>query len=149
MRVFEVDRFYPAVFFLFFPSILLAGKINTELSAELLYPNVIPPVYQIGGFNDEEVAEELTSIEDISYIDEDFLIVSESGGHRLLLMSSAGEIIRHSGGFGKKSCQFNTPKGVYLHGDLLYVVDAGNKRIQILNATNLSCQSMFSIPEVA
>ena len=61
------------------------------------------------------------------------IYVSEFGGNdRIQVFSAKGEFLRGWGRYGKKPGEFRRPQGLALDGDLLYVADAVNHRVQVL-----------------
>lgn len=63
----------------------------------------------------------------------DRLYVADSLNDRVLVFSSAGDYLFVFGGFGSKAGQFSTPQdlSVDLENNVLYVLDKGNRRVQI------------------
>ena len=70
---------------------------------------------------------------DIVLIGEDQLLVTDTGNHRLQLMSREGDFISSIGSFGNQLGQFNEPVGLAAAADgTVYVADTWNGRIQRL-----------------
>tara|TARA_R110001583_G_scaffold69544_2_gene197105 strand:+ start:26269 stop:27417 length:1149 start_codon:yes stop_codon:yes gene_type:complete len=67
------------------------------------------------------------------------VFISDTGGvstqkhHILEINSRTGELIRTIGTRGSGDLEFNLPKDITLDGNLLYVVDSGNFRIQVID----------------
>ncbi|WP_206485983.1 hypothetical protein [Thalassotalea sp. G2M2-11] len=65
--------------------------------------------------------------------------ISDTGGvstqkHHILEMdASTGEVLRTIGTRGSKDVEFNLPKDIALDNNLLYVVDSGNFRVQVID----------------
>jgi YYY domain-containing protein len=60
------------------------------------------------------------------------LIVADTGKHRLVFLTQDGQVLRSIGGEGQGLGQFIEPVGLAVIGDLLFVADVGNQRIQVL-----------------
>src|SRR2546423_627439 len=64
------------------------------------------------------------------------VFVADTGNHRIVLLSSAGEVVPGWGGCGGEVGRFHRPSGVAVDPDgNLYVADTGNSRVQKLTVT--------------
>ena len=83
---------------------------------------------------------------DIAVTEEGILALAETGHHTVTLYSKAGRKI-HSFGFANSSGhadgQFHSPSAVTIRGDLMYVCEAGNNRIQKFSLRKRSFLSRF------
>ncbi len=67
------------------------------------------------------------------------IYIADTGGvstqkhHILEFDSASGELLRTIGKRGSGDLEFNLPKDIVLDGNLLYVVDSGNFRVQVIN----------------
>ena len=82
-----------------------------------------------------------------------FFAGTDSGNHRVLFVLPNGIVTRTIGGFGFADGQFNTPLGLAMDSDRLYVADTLNRRVQVfdLRGTHLFTlgapfTGAFSIP---
>lgn len=65
-----------------------------------------------------------------------FIADGESGNHRIVKYSQAGQFVTWWGGRGAQPGQFNEPHSIAIDAaGLLYVGDRGNKRIQVFDQT--------------
>lgn len=63
------------------------------------------------------------------------VVVSDNGGHRLLIFRPDGSWLKSFGGRGHELGQFHYPKGIACGlSDTIYVVDSSNHRIQVFDA---------------
>lgn len=70
---------------------------------------------------------------DIVLIGDDRLLVTDTGNHRLQLLTRDGQFLSSIGGFGNQLGQFNEPVGLAVAPDgTVYVADTWNGRIQRL-----------------
>lgn len=63
----------------------------------------------------------------------DNILVSDSGTHSIEVLNFDGEYIRSIGSLGSAPGEFNKPHAIVVYGNEVYVLDSGNKRIQILD----------------
>ncbi len=68
--------------------------------------------------------------------DKDNLWVADTSAHKILQFSPQGQLLKALGGMGSEPGRFRTPTGVAVRGDLLYVADNGNGRIQVIKTTS-------------
>ncbi|MCW5581443.1 MAG: phytase, partial [Luteimonas sp.] len=62
-----------------------------------------------------------------------WLIATAKTGHRLVVFDAdSGERLRDFGGKGAAPGEFLRPNGVAVHGDLLFVSERDNRRVQVL-----------------
>lgn len=63
------------------------------------------------------------------------VLIADTGNHRVLTVSTSGELLREFGGFGWGEGQFDTPSGLAVYtGFYTYVLDEGNRRVQRFDA---------------
>ena len=62
-----------------------------------------------------------------------FFAGTDSGNHRVLFVLPNGIVTRVIGGFGFADGQFNTPLGLAMDSQRLYVADTLNRRVQVFN----------------
>ena len=73
-------------------------------------------------------------------INGDIIYVTENGGHRIQKITLGGEFISTFGINGSGGGQFSYPWGICIGPDgRIYVVDAGNDRIQVFNSDDSFC----------
>ena len=99
----------------------------------------------------EDVAgEELDSV--ATWVDGDnrtWLLASGKSTHRLSLFDGdTGEALRTFGARGEAPGEFNRPNGVAVFGDLLFVVERDNHRVQLLSLPDFAPQAMFGADEL-
>lgn len=63
----------------------------------------------------------------------DNILVSDSGTHTIEVLNFDGEYIRSIGSLGSAPGEFNKPHAVVIYESEVYVLDSGNKRIQIFD----------------
>jgi DNA-binding beta-propeller fold protein YncE len=61
-----------------------------------------------------------------------FIYVANSGMNNLVIFDLEGNLVLRYGGWGKDMGRFAQPTDIKVHGELIYVVDSENNRIQIL-----------------
>ena len=66
-------------------------------------------------------------------VDEEKIVISDSGNNCLYAMGLHGENLSKVGGIGNGKCEFLHPTGLTYTGGKYYVVDSGNDRIEILD----------------
>lgn len=67
-----------------------------------------------------------------------WLISSAKNVHQLLVFDAdSGELLHRVGGRGDGAGEFLRPNGVFVHGDLLFVSERDNRRVQILELPSL------------
>ena len=82
---------------------------------------------------------------DVAVTEDGCLVVAEQASHTVTLYTKTGNSV-HSFGAGDAGCadgQFNHPIAVAVKGDLLYVVDEGNNRVQKFNIGRKCFESKF------
>ena len=82
---------------------------------------------------------------DVAVTEDGCLVVAEQASHTVTLYTKTGNSV-HSFGAEDAGCadgQFNHPIAVAVKGDLLYVVDEGNNRVQKFNIGKKCFQSKF------
>jgi sugar lactone lactonase YvrE len=63
------------------------------------------------------------------------VLIADTGNHRVLTVSTSGEIVREFGGFGWGDGQLDSPTGLAVYtGFYTYVLDEGNRRVQRFDA---------------
>ena len=65
---------------------------------------------------------------------EEDICVVDSAEHRLLVLDAEGKICNTIGNVGNGPLEFLNPCGIAAHEGRIYILDAGNRRIQILNS---------------
>jgi len=65
------------------------------------------------------------------------LVISDSGNNRIIITSEHGEVEHIIGGYNQgfkdgdfKSARFNSPQGVCVHDNIIYVADNNNHAIR-------------------
>ena len=73
-----------------------------------------------------------------------WLIASAKTSHRLLVLDGdSGALLRTFGEPGKGVGQFRRPNGVAVHGDLLFVVERDNHRVQVFTLPDFVPAGVF------
>lgn len=104
-----------------------AGKL--EVPDDLKYPNIIPPLHEIGGFG-SDLAGRISEIQDIAFAPDGSLIVSDGASRTLLRLDMDGRILASSVNTGASALLLGKPKGIHLtEAGALYVVDAARRRL--------------------
>lgn len=107
---------------------------------------VIPETY----VSPETSGEELDSV--ATWPAEDgrtWLIASAKTSHRLLVLDAdTGALLRTVGGPGKVAGQFRRPNGVAVHGDLLFVVERDNHRVQAFTLPDFAPAGVFGADQL-
>ena len=67
-------------------------------------------------------------------VDEEKIVISDSGNNCLYVMDLQGENLSKVGGIGNGECEFLHPTGLAYTRGYYYVVDSGNDRIEIENS---------------
>ncbi len=68
-----------------------------------------------------------------------WLIATAKETHQLVVYDGdTGRTLRSVGGKGERPGQFNRPNGIAVHGDLLFVVERDNHRVQLLRLPDFS-----------
>lgn len=68
-----------------------------------------------------------------------WLIATAKETHQLVVYDGdSGQTLRNFGAKGEQPGQFNRPNGIAVHGDLLFVVERDNHRVQLLRLPDLS-----------
>ena len=83
---------------------------------------------------------------DVAVINEGHLAVAEYTYHTVTLYSTTGQKVHmfgSAGSYGDADGQFQNPSAVAIKGDLLYVCESGNKRVQKFSITRRSYISKF------
>jgi 3-phytase len=118
-------------------------------------PAVAPPPVEVRTVreryvSEESAADELDSL--ASWTTEDgrtWLIATAKSTHRLVLFDGdSGARLREFGGEGAGPAQFNRPNGVAVHGDMLFVVERDNRRVQVLSLPSLAPLATFGESEL-
>lgn len=84
------------------------------------------------------------------YYDGDYVYVSDSGNHRIVVFDKDGFFVTSYGIFGDGDGEFYFPSGIAVSGDYIYVADRQNNRIQKLlksDGTFVSELLGFLLPE--
>ena len=87
-----------------------------------------------------------SSPNDVAVTEEGHLAVAEYGSHTVTLYSKTGQKVHMfgtAGGYGTADGQFHSPSAVAIKGDLLYVCESGNKRVQKFSISQQSFISKF------
>ena len=78
-----------------------------------------------------------------------WLIASAKSGHRLVIFDAdSGQRLRTAGGKGAAPGEFLRPNGVAVFGDLLFVVERDNRRVQVLRMPEFSPVGSFGNGEL-
>ena len=83
---------------------------------------------------------------DVAVTEEGHLAVAEYGYHTVTLYSKTGQIVHvfgTAGSCGTADGQFHSPSAVAIKGDLLYVCESGNNRVQKFSISRRSFISKF------
>jgi 3-phytase len=100
--------------------------------------------------SDEAPGDELDSL--ATWVTEDgrtWLIASAKATHRLVVFDAdSGERLRTFGSRGNAPGQFNRPNGVAVHGDVLFVVERDNRRVQALTLPDFKPLATFGKDEL-
>ncbi|XP_069835856.1 NHL repeat-containing protein 2 [Dendropsophus ebraccatus] len=79
----------------------------------------------------------------------DTLVISDTGHHRILVVSKDGQILHTIGGRGSgwkdggfSECLFNSPQGVAIRGNTIYVADTENHLIRKVNLDTLTVSTV-------
>lgn len=68
-----------------------------------------------------------------------WLVVAAAASHRLVLFDAdSGELLREVGALGERAGSFREPLAVAVGGDLAFVVERGNARVQVLRLPGLA-----------
>jgi 3-phytase len=109
-------------------------------------PTTVPETY----VSDEAPGDELDSL--ATWVTEEgrtWLIASAKATHRLVVFDAdSGERLREVGSRGQAPGQFNRPNGVAVHGDVLFVVERDNHRVQALTLPELEPLATFGENEL-
>lgn len=100
--------------------------------------------------SEERAGDELDSL--ASWTAEDgrtWLIATAKSTHRLVLFDGdSGARVREVGGEGKAPGQFKRPNGIAVHGDLVFVVERDNRRVQVLSLPEFAPVGTFGEGEL-
>ncbi|GAB3377970.1 NHL repeat-containing protein [Lysobacter fragariae] len=98
----------------------------------------------------ETPAEELDSLATWPTPDgKTWLIATGKSSHRLVVFDAdTGEQLRTVGGEGKEPGQFKRPNGIAVQGDLLFVVERDNHRVQVLHLPDFAPLATFGETEL-
>ncbi|GHA77682.1 phytase [Cognatilysobacter bugurensis] len=114
-----------------------------EPAAQLI---TLPETY----VSDASPADELDSL--ATWVTEDgrtWLIASAKASHRLVVFDAdSGERVREVGMRGNAPGQFNRPNGLAVHGDVLFVVERDNRRVQALSLPDFEPLGTFGEGEL-
>ncbi|XP_068114903.1 NHL repeat-containing protein 2 [Hyperolius riggenbachi] len=79
----------------------------------------------------------------------DRLVISDTGHHRILVVSKSGKILHTIGGTecgrkdgGFSQCSFNSPQGVAIQGNNIYVADTENHLIRRIDLDTLTVSTL-------
>ncbi len=73
-----------------------------------------------------------------------WLIATAKSSHRLVVYDAeTGERLRSVGSRGEGPLQFNRPNGIAIHGDLLFVAERDNHRVQVLSLPDFTPLGMI------
>lgn len=100
--------------------------------------------------SEESAADELDSLATWSTEDgRTWLIATAKSTHRLVLFDGdSGARLREFGSEGDAPGQFKRPNGVAVHGDMLFVVERDNRRVQVLALPSLETLATFGQAEL-
>ena len=70
------------------------------------------------------------------------------GGRLVIYDGDTGNTLRHFGSEGDGPGQFRRPNGIAVHGDLLFVVERDNHRVQILSLPTLKTLTTFGTEQL-
>lgn len=70
----------------------------------------------------------------LTVLDDDSLLVAEFGGNRIQRFSPAGQPLAVYGRLGTKLGELRYPWAAAAAGDLVFILDSGNNRVQVINA---------------
>lgn len=94
--------------------------------------------------------EELDSL--AAWTDEDsrrWLFASGKSTHRIVAFDAdTGAAVRHVGAAGDAPGEFRRPNGLAVFGDLLFVVERDNRRVQVLHLPGFAPAGVFGRPEL-
>lgn len=137
---------------------LLAAGCATRTPAPAPLPPAAPPVAPAVDVatvreryvSEESSADELDSL--ATWTTEDgrtWLIATAKSTHRLVLFDGdSGARLREFGSEGAARGQFRRPNGVAVHGDMLFVVERDNRRVQVLALPSLETLATFGEAEL-
>ncbi|MDQ3617590.1 MAG: phytase [Pseudomonadota bacterium] len=78
-----------------------------------------------------------------------WVIATAKASHRLVVFDGdSGDRLRDFGTRGAAAGQFNRPNGIAVHGDLLFVVERDNRRVQVLHLPEFNPVAMFGSDEL-
>lgn len=78
-----------------------------------------------------------------------WVLVTAKSGHRLVVYDGdSGERLREVGGKGEGPGQFRRPNGIAVHGDLAFVVERDNHRVQVLSLHDFRTVATFGEREL-
>jgi 3-phytase len=78
-----------------------------------------------------------------------WLLVAAAASHRLVLFDAGtGELLRELGSLGERAGSFREPVGVAVAGDLAFVVERGNARVQVLRLPGLATVGLLGEGEL-
>lgn len=78
-----------------------------------------------------------------------WLLATGKASHRLTLFDGdSGEVLRTVGGRGQAPGEFNRPNGIAVYGEVLFVVERDNRRVQLLSLPDLEPQAVFGADEL-
>ena len=78
-----------------------------------------------------------------------WLLVAAAATHRLVLFDAeSGELLREVGALGERAGSFREPVDVAVAGDLAFVVERGNGRVQVLRLPGLATLGFLGVGEL-
>ena len=78
-----------------------------------------------------------------------WVIATAKATHRLKVFDGdTGAFLRHAGSRGADPGQFNRPNGIAVHGDLVFVVERDNRRVQVLSLPGFEPVGAFGQAEL-
>lgn len=107
-------------------------------------PSVIAEAYVSGKNPGEELDSLATWLHPDGTV---WLIATAKSSHRLVVFDAGnGTRLRDVGGKGSEPGQFKRPNGIAVHGDLLFVAERDNHRVQVLSLPTFRSLGSFGQP---
>ncbi len=101
------------------------------LEYEEKYPNIVKPMFTVGGYPDEGSL--LRDPVSAAYSGNGDLFIVEAGNHRISRVDTHGKVLQTIGGYGLGKGKFVAPTAIAIKGDELYVTDSGTSRISVFS----------------